>query len=162
MDNYSKVYCTPFSEQMAFNMDMFNYRFQRMMNIDTTQPDNKMEFLMVFDSTIMLFRALFLENRTDNYTLQNYFRNTGREETAQKIDNFLAQPFCDWDNRSRKNAMKFIADKFVCHLDNVTNEDIGLCNSMISHLMNPYFDHNFNYIVRELNNIIEHAPQIAD
>ncbi len=139
---------------------MFTYRFNRMQAIDVTDAANKMEYLMAFDSAVVLFRALFLENLHKNYTVQNYFRKTGREATAQLIDDFLDQPFCGWADISRRKALKFIADKFVCHLDNVTNEDLGLCNALMSHLNNPYYDNNFKYIVSELDRIIRSAPDM--
>ncbi len=110
---YSDVYNTPFSEQLAFNIDMFNYRVNRMMSIDTHLPENKMEFLMAFDSAIVLFRALFLENREQNYTLQNYYRKTGRDKEAEQIDELLNEPFAEWMDWNRRKVFKFIADKFV-------------------------------------------------
>ncbi len=74
-----KVYNTPFSEQLLFNMKQLNYRMNRLSEIDSTKADNQNEYLMVFDAAIVLFRAMFIESRrlNENFTLQNYYRLTG-------------------------------------------------------------------------------------
>lgn len=156
-----EIFGTPFMQQFSFNIDLLNYRMSRLWEIDTTIKENQQEYLMVFDATLALFRAMFLEKRNDNYTFQNYFRKTGREEVAIKIDTFLDTPFASYMNVSIRTVLKFIADKFVCHVDNVENSDIGLCNAYMSNLSNPYFDNNFKHITSELNKIINGAPEIS-
>lgn len=72
---------------------------------------------------------------------QNYYRKTGRSDVADKIDAFLDPEFMDV---SIRKVLKFIADKFVCHVDKVDNTDIGLCNVWMSDLRNPYFKNNLS------------------
>lgn len=155
-----EVFGTPFIDQFSHNIDMLNYRISRMWEIDTFKSENQQEYLMTFDATLVIFRAMFLEKREDNYTFQNYYRKTGRNEIADKIDAFLETPFMECMNVSIRQVLKFIADKFVCHLDNVDNTDIGQCNAWMSELRNPYFKNNFRHIMDELNAIIESAPAI--
>ena len=64
-----------------------------------------MEYLMAFDAFIALFRGLFLES----------FPNI-----AGKTDAFLDGPFNEYSNETIRRALKFIADKFVCHLDPIS------------------------------------------
>ena len=99
MDNIEKLFLnpqifeTPFIQQFEFNIDMLNYRLNRIWEIDTLRKENQQEYLMAFDATMALFRCMFLEKRQDNYTFQNYYRLTGREETARVIDDYLDSPF---------------------------------------------------------------------
>ena len=51
------------AEQVAINIDHLNYRYSRLSAIDVTDSSNKEEFFMAFDAFLVLFRALFLENR---------------------------------------------------------------------------------------------------
>lgn len=155
-----KVFSTPFTEQFAWNIEMLNYRLNRIWMIDTSIKENQQEYLMAFDATIILFRCLFLENRQDNYTFQNYYRLTGREEIAKAIDDYLDTPFQPFADVSIRKTLKFIADKFVCHTDKVKNVDIGMANAIMSNLRNPYFENNFKTIVSNLNRIIESAPAL--
>lgn len=155
-----EVFETPFINQFSRNIDMLNYRSSRMWEIDTFNIENQQEYLMTFDATLAIFRAMFLEKREDNYTFQNYYRKTGRPEVAEKIDAFLDTPFMECMDASIRKVLKFIADKFVCHVDKVDNTDIGLCNAWMNDLCNPYFSNNFRHVMDELNAIIESAPAI--
>lgn len=147
---------TNFIKQFTFNIDMLNYRLNRMWEIDTMQKDNQQEYLMVFDATIVLFRAMFLENGSHkkNYTFQNFFRLTGRDEVAGQIDSFLNSPFTSYCDKSIRDVLKFIADKFVCHVDCVEDTDLGLCNVWMGNLSNPYFANNFRHIMDSIEKII--------
>ena len=79
-------YQKPFEEQIIFNLEQLNYRFYRLTKIDTTKENNKKEYLMIFDSFIALFRALFLEKGQKQYSVQNYYREKGKDEIVKKID----------------------------------------------------------------------------
>lgn len=157
---YPKVFETPFIQQFEFNIDMLNYRLNRIWEIDTSQKENLQEYLMAFDATMALFRCMFLERGKDNYTFQNYYRLTSREETARAIDDYLDRPFLSYADISIRKVLKFIADKFICHTDKVCNEDIGWANAMMSNLRNPYFENNFKNITATLSSIINNAPPI--
>ena len=151
------VFETPFIRQFSFYIDMLNYRANRIWEIDTFQKENQQEYLMAFDATLAIFRALFLESRRDNYTFQNFFRKTGHDDIADKIDEYLDSEFMECMNASIRTVLKFIADKFVCHVDKVDNTDVGLCNAWMSNLRNPYFPNNFKHIMEKLNTIIDSA-----
>lgn len=153
----SEVFSTPFHKQFIFNIDMLNYRISRLQKIDTIDRGNQAEYLMVFDATLTLFRAMLLERQKENYTFQNYFRKTNRKDIADQIDAFLDLPFASYMDKSIRDVLKFIADKFICHVDKVEKSDIGLCNAWMSNLSNPYFDNNFKHIVNTLNGIINSA-----
>ena len=55
-----------FSSQLEFNIEQLKYRFEKLSKIDTTKKENQKEYLMIFDSFLALFRALFLEKETNN------------------------------------------------------------------------------------------------
>jgi len=145
---------SPFNEQFEFNMQMYEYRLKRVLSLDTTIKGNQMEYLMAFDAFMTLFRALFLENFKNCYTVQNYFRTLGREDVSNRIDAFLDGPFNSYSQETIRRVLKFIADKFVCHLDPITFEDLALANTYMAALKNPYVKVNLQYICSELNNIM--------
>ena len=149
------------AEQVALNLDHLNYRYNRLRAIDTLDPSNKEEFLMIFDSFLVLFRALFLENGDAQYTIQHNLRVKGDNETADKINTFLDQPAFEWSDLSIRRMLKFIADKFVCHADPISTEDLGFANAYISHLMNPYFNNNLHTILEGLNKIHESSKRVT-
>lgn len=142
-----------FIEQFFFNNQQLEYRINRAWNIDRTKKENQSECLMAFDSALCLFRAMFLERSPKNYTYQNYFIKIGKQNIAEKIDEYLNSPF-DCTGTSIRNVLKFIADKFVCHVDSITNVNQGMANAWMSSLGNPYFENNLINIVAKLNSII--------
>lgn len=142
-----------FLDQFFFNQEQLVYRINRAWNIDRTVKENQSEYLMAFDSALCLFRAMFLEKLPNNYTYQNYFQKTGKPEIAENINNYLDGPF-DCTGKSIRQVLKFIADKFVCHVDSITNTDLGLANAWMASLGNPYFENNLLAIVENLNKII--------
>ena len=150
----SKLFESPFANQFAFNMQMYDYRLKRVLSIDTTIKGNQMEYLMAFDAFIALFRGLFLEKSKNCYTVQNYFTALGRDDVASNIDFFLDSPFNEYSNETIRRVLKFLADKFVCHLDPITTEDLGLANAYMSALKNPYVKVNLKYISEELDKIM--------
>jgi len=151
-----KVYNTPFSEQLLFNMKQLNYRMNRLSEIDSTKADNQNEYLMVFDAAIVLFRAMFLESGrlNENFTLQNYYRLTGRENVSDAIDAFLDSNFDSWSGNSIRKVLKTIADKYVCHLDKIDATQLALANGFMANLSSQASENNFLNIVKKLDSII--------
>ncbi len=149
-----KLIDTLLGEQFAFNMQMYEYRLNRVLSIDTSVKENQMEYLMVFDAFIALFRSLFLENFKGCYTAQNYFTAIGRDDISCRIDEFLDGPFNDYSDVTIRKVLKFLADKFVCHLDPIKTEDLGLANTWMATLKNPYVKVNLKYICSELGKIM--------
>lgn len=153
-DSIKKVFDTPFSSQFIFNIEQLNYRMERLSEINPYDTCNNKEYLMVFDATIVLFRSLFLEKEAKNYTFQNYYRLIGQPEMAKAIDDYLDSRFESWSEVTIRTVLKDIADKFVCHIDSITIEKLGLINAAMAKLSSPVFE-NFQNIVRRLNEIIE-------
>lgn len=150
------------AEQVVLNLDHLNYRYNKLREINTLDPSNKEEFLMTFDSFLVLFRAFFLENGDVQYTIQHYLRAKGDSETADKINAFLDQPVFEWSDLPIRKMLKFIADKFVCHADPISTEDLGFANAYMSHLMNPYFNNNLQTILEGLNKILESSKRVIN
>lgn len=151
---FISLYQRPFAEQIVFNLEQLNYRYKRLSQIDTTNKENQNEYLMLFDSFLALFRALFLEKETKQYTIQNYYREIGEENIANEIDSFLDRKTFSWSDKSIRKVLKFIADKFVCHIDPIDRDDLAYANFCMSHLGNPYFDNNLNDIMHTIFEII--------
>lgn len=149
-----KLLNSPFGEQFRFNMQMYQYRLERVLSIDTTIKENQMEYLMTFDAFLALFRGLFLERLENCYTVQSYFKAIGRDDISERIDSFLSEPFNEYSDVSIRKVLKFLADKFVCHLDPITFEELGLANAYMATLKNPYEKVNLQYIATELNKIM--------
>lgn len=158
MENTSKdtLIDSPFSEQVEFNLQMLQYRLDELKAIDTTKAENHQKYLMVFDSFIVLFRALLLEKGQSQYTIQHYFKELRNNSIDEKVNRFLDQPFYDgvYEDLSIRKCLKFIADKFVCHIDPVSSMDVGMANSMMSWLSNPFFYNNIINISTKLFEII--------
>lgn len=154
-NTFMSLYQRPFAEQIVFNIEQLNYRYIRLSQIDTTIKENQSEYLMLFDSFIALFRALFLEKGTKQYTVQNYYRTKGEDDIANKIDDFLDSKMFSHRDESIREILKFIADKFVCHIDPITRTDLGNANFFMSYLGNPYVDNNLNDIMRTISEIMK-------
>ena len=148
------------AEQVEMNINHLNYRYNRLKDIDVTDPANKEEFLMAFDAFLVLFRALFLENGNTQYTIQHYYRAKRDNDTADKINAFLDQLVFEWSDFSFRKMLKFIADKFVCHADPISTEDLGFANTYTAHLMNPYVNNNLQTILEGLNKILESSKRV--
>ena len=156
IDIYSKLYNTPFAEQVAFNLEQLEYRYNKLVEIDTHDKKNQSIYLMTFDSFIVLFRAMFLETGNKQYTLQNYFRLNEKNGVADKIDTYLNSHFQDWDTTcSIKQVLKFIADKFVCHMDPISTLDMARANAYMAALGNPFEKNNIRNIMKQLFDIIK-------
>ena len=97
-ETFKSLYQGLFAEQIVFNIEQLNYRYNRLSEIDVTNKNNQKEYLMLFDSFIALFRALFLEKGKKQYSVQNYYREKGDDEIARKIDAFLDEKMFSWKN----------------------------------------------------------------
>ena len=149
-------YEKPFAEMLSFNIDQLNYRYAILQSIEANDLQRKQEYLMVFDSFLVLFRALFLENGNKQYSVQNYFIEKGQPEKAQAINDFLDTIVFEWrcDLTIRK-MLKFIADKFICHTDPISKDDLAQSNFYMSHMSNPFTKINMQVIMDNLNALIQ-------
>jgi hypothetical protein len=151
---FMSLYQRPFAEQIVFNLEQLYYRFSRLSEIDATKKENQKEYLMIFDSFLSLFRALFLEKGTKQYSVQNYYREKGQDDVAKKIDDYLDSKMFSWNDKTIREVLKFIADKFVCHIDPISTEELGLANFYMSHLGNPFVENNLQQIMESITQII--------
>lgn len=154
------LYETPFAEQVAFNIDQLRYRYAKLSNVDLAKKENQNEYLMLFDSFLALFRALFLEKGSKQYTVQRYYREKGETEISQRIYDYLDGKMFSWTDKSIREVLKILADKFVCHIDPITKEDLALANFYMSHLGNPYVDNNLHDIMNTISKIITNKEQL--
>lgn len=144
-----------FLNQFAFNIDLLNYKLQRLKGVNAMDKTQQFEYLTVFDSIIAQLRAMFLENRNSNFTFQRYFREINRQDIVEKINNYLDSPFDIHNSGSIRERLKFLADKFICHYDTVSQIDIGTANYICATLANPHATNNLNSILQNLKDIIE-------
>ena len=151
---YKSLYERPFAQQIVFNIEQLDYRFARLSAIDLTKREKQKEYLMLFDSFLALFRALFLEKGNKQYSIQNYYRVKGQAEIAKEIDDYLDGKMFSWTDKSIREVLKFLADKFVCHIDPISRDDLGFANFYMSHLGNPYVDNNLQTIMRHISQIM--------
>ena len=66
MDLSNKLFTSPFLKMYEFNMEMLDYRINKVLSMDVTGPldkEKQAEYLMAFDSMLILFRSLFLEKK---------------------------------------------------------------------------------------------------
>lgn len=141
-------------EQIAFNIDLLNYKLSRLEQIDVHLKENQFEYLTVFDSAVVQVRAMLLEKGKKNYTFQNYFKEIGKPDIAQEIDAYLDTPFDGHDDISIRTALKFLSDKFICHLDEITATDLGNINYIMATLSNTYSEYSLKDILGRIRNII--------
>ncbi len=154
-DINNKLITTPFEQQVVFNIQQLNYRYNKLLSIDTHLSQNQSEYLMVFDSFLVLFRVMFLEKGNKQYSIQNYYHEKGRSEIAQDIDSFLNTKVFDWQDLSIRNMLKFISDKLVCHVDSISYGELAIANFYMSHLSNPAVKTNLQYIMTEINKLMK-------
>ena len=153
-DVFKSLYERPFADQIAFNLEQLEYRFARLLQVDATKKENQKEYLMLFDSFLALFRALLLEKNEKTYSLQNYYRTKGQDKIAQEIDDYLDSKMFSWSDMSIRTVLKFLADKFVCHIDPISRDDLGNANAFMSHLGNPYEESNLREIMKTITQIM--------
>lgn len=154
-----KVFTTPFAEQFVFNIEQLNYRMRRLAGINSTDASMQSEYLMVFDSAIVLFRSLFLESGKKNYTFQNYYRLNGRPDVADAIDAYLDSEIDTWSKLTIRAVLKTIADKYVCHLDSIDYTELALANSYMARMSSEEEPNNFQNIVSRINTIIKETRE---
>ena len=156
----NKLITTPFAQQVVFNIEQLNYRFEKLQTIDTHIKQNQNEYLMVFDSFLVLFRAIFLENGNKQFSIQNYYNEKGEPEIAQSINDFLDSKVFEWQEITIRNVLKFLADKLICHVDSISFDELATANFYMSHLSNPAVKTNLQYIMNELNKIIKQPSRL--
>ncbi|HPS59108.1 MAG TPA: hypothetical protein PK514_13470 [Spirochaetota bacterium] len=161
MENYNR-----FFNMFNFNLSMLLNRLVKIRKINPLDSNNEVEWFTYFDCIITQLRAMFIENERykNNYTYQNFLTLYGKNDIVTKINNFLETPFIDestLDSKgeilSIKNAIKFIADKFICHYENTSLEELArqeLISNTLSNLSNNSTN-NLDVILTRIFTMIE-------
>ena len=86
--------------------------------------EDTLEWLTFFESIVVQLRAIVCENRDHvdkNYTVQGVLSRLGCAELRESFESFLDTNIgCDRSGYqySYREAIKRLADKFICHYDN--------------------------------------------
>lgn len=128
-------------------------RFIEINNINNTDID----VITYLDMIVVQIRAMCIENEryVNNYTAQILLRKLGEDSLADRIDSMLNEPFIPETDFTIREAIKKLADKFICHYDNYddpkSNESY-FAETIEKRLRSPYNRVNIDYI---MNTIIE-------
>lgn len=138
---------------MHFKLLLRRYkRFREINDIHNTDID----VITYLDMIVVQLRAMCIESPKykKNYTAQNLLRKVGEEELASKIDAMLDEPFIPETNFPIREAIKTLADKFICHYDNFDLPDeknhLYYSQTIEKRLRSPYDKANLDYIMKTL------------
>lgn len=140
--------------------DLLIKRYEHLKEIDEPLEDN-LDIGTYFDIVIVQLRAIFIENPkySNNYTLQNIMKKIGKEEYAQELDDILSEEFLpEVAGLTIRDAIKFLADKFICHYDSSEGENssnYGVALTIESRLRNPHSEVNLYTIMSRITTIVE-------
>lgn len=155
-DNIEERY--QFIERMKLFDSYVRILVQRYDRFNKISLQDTLDWFTYFDIIIVQLRALCVENArySTNHTLQVTLRKLGREDLGDRIDNFLESTLI-WDETPLKEAIKFIADKFICHYDDVDLGDRALEHSLRGALSNPQGRYGLSVVIKEIVEIINEA-----
>jgi len=159
-DQNSSIQFIRFTNNFYSNLILLKLRYERFKEIN--EPGNPdIDVSTYFDMIIVQLRAMCIENERykNNYTIQILLQKIGKDEEAKKINKMLDKYLFDdpeddsteaSDHLSIRKAIKFLADKVICHYDNFDDcpTEKGLIEALISHLRNPYWHINLDYIMK--------------
>lgn len=128
-------------------------RFKKINDIYNTDID----VITYLDMIIVQLRAMCIESSylKKNYTAQILLQKVGEEALAFKLDAMLQEEFLeDVMDLTIRNALKILADQFICHYDNFDGGDgknrWTMAAIIEKELRNPYFKHSLDYIMKTL------------
>ena len=125
-------------------------RFKQINDISNTDID----VITYLDMIIVQLRAICIESKhlKKNYTAQILLRKVGENSLADKLDAMLDEEFFSYrQNFSIRQALKTLADGFICHYDNFdgdAKDAWAWAGILEKQLRNPYDEHNLNYIMK--------------
>ena len=125
-------------------------RYKRFKEIDDIRNAD-IDVITYLDIIIVQLRAMCIESPKlkRNYTAQNLLRLMKRDDLAQKIDDMLAEQFFSYrDDCDIREALKILADKYICHYDAIEDDGIGWAEIIEKQLRSPYDEHNLAYIMK--------------
>lgn len=159
-DGLSMLNILEYSENVKANMLLLVHRLNKIQEFDPTDKSTFYDFLTYFDAILVQFRALLLENGNKQYTLQNYFIKQGKEEKAIQLNNYLDEPFSEYDKdikdsgdknyRTIRKVIKYLTDKYICHYDKIATDCVGSDTYLNSELTNPNGKRNINKIFKDI------------
>ena len=122
------------------------------------KPEMTIEFGTYLDIILVQLRAMFIESSSysKNYTSQILMRKLNENGIANEIDAYLDSEFND--TISIRNALKLVADKFICHNDNFEGSNLKLWKQQIQiveQMRNIHIKPNIFTIVETLGTLIE-------
>ncbi len=141
-------------EQFEFNVDMLNYRLQQFSKLDYTNadPNNHQYCLMVTDALLVCIRAMLLDKGNYQYSFINFFKKCGDDARVQMINDYLDQKIPIYG--SVRESLKFVTDKYICHVDSVGVVGLATANTIMAQLKMPSMDVNMENIIDNLTSII--------
>ena len=105
---------------MENNLTLLTERYARLRKVE----QDPLSWITFFESIVVQLRAIVCENRDHvdkNYTVQGVLSRLGCVELRESFESFLDTSIgCDrsGDQYSYREAIKRLADKFICHYDN--------------------------------------------
>lgn len=147
-----------FLERMKIFDSYVTILVQRYDKFSKLSLNETVDWFTYFDMIIVQLRALCVENArySSNHTLQITLRKLGKDDLADRIDTFLETTLI-WDETPLKEAIKFIADKFICHYDDVDLGERALEHSLRGALSNPEGRCGLSVVIKEIVNVINEA-----
>lgn len=149
-----------FIEHFNIHYKLLLRRYARFKEIDSVY-NTDIDLITYLDMIIVQLRAMCIEsaNLRNNYTAQILLRKVGEDQMAEKLDAMLGEAFLeDIMDLSIRNAIKFLADRFICHYDNFDGGEgktaWAMCSIIEQQLRSPYNNHNLEYIMRILTECI--------
>lgn len=139
-----------YAERFDMHYKLLLRRYERFKQVN--DPMNMdIDVITYLDMIVVQIRAMCIEspNRTKNYTIQNLARKFEENEIADRLDAMLDQDmFSYMPGVSIRKALKLLADKFICHYDEIpTLEDLEWAERIEKRLRSPYEEHNLDEIM---------------
>ena len=147
------IYCRNFDVHYTLLLR----RYERFKEINV--PGNfDIDAITYLDMIVVQLRALCIESNIhkNNYTAQILLRKLGYPDLAERIDHMLGESFFEEEDSTSvtiRDALKLLADKFICHYDNYDAPEQDNQNRAImieQQLKNPYMSRNLDYIMNTI------------
>lgn len=112
--------CSPAVRALENNLTLLTERCARLRKL----KQDPLSWITFFESIVVQLRAIVCENRVHvekNYTVQGVLSRLGCFELRESFEDFLDTKIgCDRSGYeySYREAIKRLADKFICHYDN--------------------------------------------
>ena len=132
-ERITETYLSPAARVLTNNLALLSERCRIFFALDIAQ--DPVLWITFFESIIVQLRALICEKKNNiekNYTIQGVLSRLGCDELRVAFDAFLDTKIgCDRNGckYSYREAIKKIADKFICHYD---NQDATECQNAVS------------------------------